>query len=339
LPLAILAFSMIGAGVGAAGTSLLALLATRVAPERRAAAASITWIMMIAGIVVTAGVAGALIDPFSLPRLARVVSAIAVSAFVIATLGVWGVEGRHIPLKTGPVQTAADKVDRAGFAVALRAMMADADARRFTVFVFLSMFAYAMQELILEPFAGLLFGFTPGQSTQLGGIQHAGVLGGMILVGVGGSARRNIGGRTQTVAGMRRWIVGGCAGSALMLVGLILAARTGPGWPLAANIALLGLANGVFAVAAIGAMMGLAGADGGHREGIRMGVWGAAQAMAFALGGLMGAIGLDLGRALIGSTATTFMSVFAGQALLFVIAASLALRSSVRYAQPVPSPA
>ncbi|PTS90847.1 MFS transporter, partial [Sphingomonas sp. HMWF008] len=48
---AVLAFSMIGAGVGAAGTSLLALLATRVAPERRAAAASITWIMMIAGIV------------------------------------------------------------------------------------------------------------------------------------------------------------------------------------------------------------------------------------------------------------------------------------------------
>ena len=70
--LAISAFSMIGAGVGAAGTSLLALLATRVAPERRAAAASVTWIMMVAGIVVTAGVAGALVDPFSLPRLALV---------------------------------------------------------------------------------------------------------------------------------------------------------------------------------------------------------------------------------------------------------------------------
>ena len=63
--LAILSFAMIGAGVGAAGTSLLALLAARVAPARRAAAASSTWIMMIAGIVVTAGVAGKLIDPFS----------------------------------------------------------------------------------------------------------------------------------------------------------------------------------------------------------------------------------------------------------------------------------
>lgn len=329
LPLAILAYALIGAGVGAAGTSLLALLATRVAPERRAAAASITWIMMIVGIVLTAGVAGALLDPFSLPRLSRVVITIAGSAFLIAMLGAWGIEGRTVL-----AQVAAQSPDRPRFADALRQMMTDRDARRFTAFVFLSMSAYSMQELILEPFAGLLFGFTPGQSTQLGGIQHAGVLGGMILVGVGGSV---IGKRTPEA--MRLWIVGGCAGSALMLVGLILAARVGPGWPLAANIALLGLANGVFAVAAIGAMMGLAGADGGNREGIRMGVWGAAQAIAFAVGGLIGAVGLDLGRALIGSTSRTFMIVFAAQALLFLAAASLALRSAGQSPQPVPSPA
>jgi BCD family chlorophyll transporter-like MFS transporter len=334
LPLAITAFSMIGAGVGAAGTSLLALLATRVAPERRAAAASITWIMMIMGIVLTAGVAGALIDPFSLPRLARVVIGIAAGAFVMAMLGVWGVEGR-----SAPVQVTAKSTSRPPFGVALRQMMADDEARRFTVFVFLSMSAYSMQELILEPFAGLLFGYTPGQSTQLGGIQHAGVLGGMILVGIGGSARQKIGGARRTVEGMRLWIVGGCAGSALMLVGLILAAQAGRGWPLAANIAALGLANGVFAVAAIGAMMGLAGADGGNREGIRMGVWGAAQAIAFALGGLMGAVGLDLGRALIGSTPRTFMIVFAVQALLFLVAATLALRGTAQRAAPVPAPA
>ena len=334
LPLAIVAFSMIGAGVGAAGTSLLALLATRVAPERRAAAASITWIMMIMGIVVTAGIAGALIDPFSLPRLARVVAGIAGCAFVIAMLGVWGVEGR-----SAPALVSAPSADRPSFAIALRQMMADEDARRFTVFVFLSMFAYSMQELILEPFAGLLFAYSPGQSTHLGGIQHAGVLGGMILVGVGGSAANKIGGSRRSAESLQVWIVGGCAGSALMLIGLIAAAHIGPGWPLAANIAALGLANGVFAVAAIGAMMGLAGADGGNREGIRMGVWGAAQAIAFALGGLMGAVGLDLGRAVIGSTSKTFMIVFAAQALLFLVAASLALRKPAPREQAVPSPA
>ncbi|NIJ08425.1 BCD family chlorophyll transporter-like MFS transporter [Sphingomonas vulcanisoli] len=331
--LSILAFSMIGAGVGAAGTSLLALLATQVAPERRAAAASITWIMMVAGIVVTAGIAGALIDPFSLPRLAMVAGGVAGGAFLVAVLAVWGVEQRSTA-----EAIVADAVPGPSFGVALREILEDDEARRFTIFVFLSMLAYSMQDLILEPFAGLLFGFTPGQSTQLSGVQHGGVLAGMILIGVGGSA---FGGRSA--AGMRRWIVGGCIGSALALAGLSLAARVGPTWPLSANIAALGFANGVFAVAAIGAMMGLAGAGGGAgeggREGIRMGVWGAAQAIAFGLGGLIGAVGVDVGRALIGSTPETFTIVFGSEALLFLVAASLALRGSSPSRRPVLAPA
>jgi BCD family chlorophyll transporter-like MFS transporter len=270
--------------------------------------------MMVAGIVVTAGVAGKLIDPFSLQRLAFVAGGVAGGAFLVAALAVWGVEGRA----TAPVVESAAAPN---FKAALHDMMADDEARRFTLFVFLSMLAYSMQDLILEPFAGLLFGLTPGQSTQLSGVQHSGVLVGMILVGVGGNT---FGGRTPT--GMRRWIIGGCIGSALALGGLAIAARVGPGWPLAANIGALGFANGVFAVAAIGAMMGLAGKGDGGREGIRMGVWGAAQAIAFGLGGLIGAVGVDLGRALIGSTPATFTVVFSIEAALFLVAATLATR-------------
>lgn len=315
-PVAILAFSMIGGGVGAAGTSLLALLATRVAPDRRAAAASITWIMMIAGIVVTAGIAGRLIDPYSLERLTTVAGGVAAGAFVVALLAIWGIEER------GPsIVTEAPTLPVPTFADSMREMMADPEALRFTIFVFLSMLAYSMQDLILEPFAGLLFGFTPGQSTSLSAVQHGGVLMGMILVGIGGGAFGK-----RTPAGMRYWIVAGCIGSALALAGLAMAARAGPGWPLSANIAALGFANGMFAVAAIGAMMGLAGADGGGREGIRMGVWGAAQAIAFGLGGLIGAVGVDVGRALIGSLTETFAAVFSLEALLFLLAAALALR-------------
>ena len=53
--LAIVSFTMIGFGVGMSGTALLALLASRVSPERKPAAAAISWTMMIAGIVVSAG--------------------------------------------------------------------------------------------------------------------------------------------------------------------------------------------------------------------------------------------------------------------------------------------
>ncbi|MEM9057099.1 MAG: PucC family protein, partial [Pseudomonadota bacterium] len=44
---ATVAFLLIGMGVGASGTSLLVLLAATVSPARRAAAATITWVMMI----------------------------------------------------------------------------------------------------------------------------------------------------------------------------------------------------------------------------------------------------------------------------------------------------
>ena len=308
LALAVLAFSIIGGGVGAAGTSLLALLAARAAPERRAAAAAITWTMMIAGIAVTAGVAGGLLDPFSPERLRAVACGVALGAFLLAIVGVYGIErgAAHAPAATSAQPSFADAVRRA---------LADPAARRFTLFVFSSMLAYSMQDLILEPFSGLMFGLTPGASTQVSGAQHGGVLAGMILAGVGGSAFRGL--------PPRGWIVGGCLGSAVALAGLAGAAVFAPHWPLVANIVALGFANGIFAVAAVGAMIGLAGADGGAREGLRLGVWGAAQAIAFGLGGLLGAVAVDAGRTLLGSTREAFAIVFAAEAGLFLVAARL----------------
>ena len=310
--LAIVAFSLIGAGVGAAGTSLLALLASEVAPERRPAAAAITWIMMIAGIVVTAGIAGKLIDPFSPERLIEVVAGVALAALLVSFVAVWGVERARI----APLHSEKP----APFLTVLAEIWADDRARRFTVFVFVSMLAYSAQDLILEPFAGLRFGLTPGQSTSLSGIQHGGVLAGMVLVGTLGNAFAR--GKTW----LRGWIVAGCLGSAAALAGLALAARFGPGWPLTANVAALGFCNGMFAVAAIGSMMGLAGADGPGREGVRMGVWGAAQAIGFALGGFAGAAGVDTLRALTGDMPQSFALVFAAEAALFVFATVMALR-------------
>jgi BCD family chlorophyll transporter-like MFS transporter len=271
-----------------------------------------TWIMMIAGIAGTAGIAGQLIEPFSPERLTAVVAGIALTAVIVSLLAVWGVE-RPRP---APVHGETGQ----NFGAAVAEIWADPHARRFTVFVFLSMLAYSAQDLILEPFAGLRFGLTPGQSTSLSGIQHGGVLAGMLLVGLGGNAF------SKDAGWMRGWTVGGCIGSAVALAGLACAARFGGDWPLRANVAALGFANGIFAVAAIGSMMSLAGADGPGREGVRMGVWGAAQAVAFGMGGFLGAAGVDALRALTGDAPESFAAVFGMEAALFVAAAMMAMR-------------
>jgi MFS transporter, BCD family, chlorophyll transporter len=232
LVMLVVAYSMIGFGVGAAGTSLLALLASRVAPERRPAAASVAWIMMVVGIIVTAGIAGTLLDPFSTQRLALVAGGVALCSFLLTLLALWGVE------KDDLISRDDDSRPPADFKAAMREVWADPAARRLTIFIFVSMMAYSAQDLILEPFSGIVFGYTPGQSTKLSSLQHMGVLVGMILVGFVGNAFKG------SSIGMRPWIFGGCLGSATALVMMAAAAVVGPGWPIAPTVFVLGFANG-----------------------------------------------------------------------------------------------
>jgi BCD family chlorophyll transporter-like MFS transporter len=126
---------------------------------------------------------------------------------------------------------------------------------------------------------------------------------------------------------LRAWTVGGCLVSALALVGLVLAA-TGlwPEWPIRANVFAMGVANGAFSIAAIGSMMALAGHGRAAREGTRMGLWGAAQAVGFAVGGVAGTAASDLARWALDSQVAAYGLVFAVEAVLFVAAALLALR-------------
>ncbi|MFN3972690.1 MAG: BCD family MFS transporter [Gemmobacter sp.] len=321
LALSVLAYALIGVGVGASGTSLLALLATATHPRRRAAAATITWLMMIFGIAVTATVAGGFLDPYTPLRLIEVVAVICAGAVVLTTLAVAGIErgvtraapeARPVPLRQGLVE-----------------IWAEPRARDFTIFVFLSMTAYFMQELILEPYAGLVWGFTPGQTTQLSGAQNGGVFMGMLLVGI---AATGLG-----LGSLRAWVAAGCLGSAAAL-GVIAMLGQGALPGLVPAVVALGVFNGMFAVAAIGSMMALAGEGRGAREGTRMGLWGAGQAIAAGFGGLSGAVAVDLLRHLV-TDGTAFGLVFVAEAGLFLAAAALALRilASPREAAPVPA--
>ena len=305
---AIVSFTLIGAGVGAAGTSLLVLLASQVEEARRPAAATIVWIMMIAGFIVTAATAGHFLDPFSTERLMVVAACICAGAFLLTLIAVRGLESDRVTVKK-----VADKVP---FREAIAQVWDDRTARRFAIFIFVSMLAYSAQDLILEPFAGLVFGLTPGQSTSLSGVQNSGVLLGMVLVGVASTL-------APRLMSLRNWTVLGCLGSALALVGLVAAAQVGPGWPLKPSVFALGFCNGVFAVAAIGSMFNMAN-DGTSREGVRMGLFGASQAIAFGIGGFAGTVLADVSRLVLGSPVMAYATVFAVEACFFIAAALLA---------------
>ena len=318
MALSVFAYALIGLGVGASGTSLLALLATTTVPHRRAAAATITWLMMIFGIAMTAGVVGAMLDPYTPALLLRIVGAVVLIAIALTTLAVWRIEEKLIAVR---------EPDPTPFMDGLKEVWQERKARNFTLFVFLSMTAYFMQELILEPYAGLVFDFTPGQSTSLSGAQNGGVFIGMLTVGIMATGFK--------IGALRNWVIAGCLGSAATLGVIAMLGPMGPGAPLMPATVALGFFNGMFAVAAIGSMMALAGEGREQREGTRMGLWGAAQAIAAGFGGLTGAAMVDLLRIPF-TDAQAFGTVFIFEAGLFIAATWMAAKIMER---PMPTAA
>lgn len=326
--LASIASMVLGAGVSAAGTPLLALMSERARPTQRAGAAAITWILMIVGIIITAATSGALLDPFSFERLIQIAAGIGGASVVLALLAVAGMEKRSVVAagatntNVSPTVSAAAAPSRAAapanFRDSLRIVLAEPAARTFAVFVFLAMLAYSAQDLILEPFAGVAFGMSAGESTSLSGLHHGGVLIGMVLAAL----------LATRTGQLRHWAAAGCLASAVTYIGLVASPSIGSLTFLRLVVGALGLANGVFAIGAIGSMMALTGDRHDGRAGLRLGVFGAAQALAYATGTMAGAAGVDIARALLDSPVRGYLAVFVVESVLFAASAWLALRSA-----------
>jgi BCD family chlorophyll transporter-like MFS transporter len=320
IALASLASIALGAGVSASGTPLLALMSERTASSQRAGAAAITWILMIVGIIITAATSGALLDPFSFTRLTAIAGGVGVAGVVIAVVATYGIERRMAPTPSrAPSATVAPvRAQHGSFVASLRSVLSEPAARAFAGFVFLAMLAYSAQDLILEPFAGIAFGMSPGESTRLSGTHHGGVLVGMVFAALAAT-------RTGQ---LRHWAAAGCFASAITYVALTLTPAIGDVRVFRAVVPLLGFANGVFAIGAIGSMMALTGDRSDGRAGLRLGVFGAAQAVAYAVGTMSGAAGVDIARTVLNSPVRGYLSVFGVEAALFAVAAVFALRSA-----------
>jgi BCD family chlorophyll transporter-like MFS transporter len=326
IALATVAFLMIGIGVSSSGTALLVLLAKRVEPKKKAAAATCVWLMMIFGFAFTASVSGKFLTPFSFERLFIISSTVSVIAVVVTFLAIWGMES---PIeKTQQSSSNADEAEsvsspmKVSFREAFAEVWQESRVRSFTWFVFVSMLAYSSQDLILEPFAAVAFGFSPAETTTLSGLQNGGVLIGMLFLAFITSKAKS-----QTLTSLSTWTIGGCLASALAMLGLVLSGPIDNVIFFQASVFLLGIFNGAFSIAAIGSMMQFASVGSAQREGVRMGIWGASQAMAFGLGGIIGTGLSDIARIVLGNPASAYAFVFFLEGVLFVVAAYLSFQT------------
>ena len=326
--LALFSYTLIGFGVGAAGTPLLALLASYSSKSQKGLAASITFLMMILGLAITGITAGIILDPYSHQKLIKITASLAIITNILSFLSLKNLE-KSLRNNADARTPNAINFD-VPFLEGIKKVWMEREARLFTIFIFISMGAFSMQDPILEPFAGEVFGFAVGESTKLDGFHKIGTLIGIILIILCLSKFRIGFGSLSIVKNERLgsekfWLITGCLFSALSLIIISVLGLTyrDPGI-LNSVVFLFGISNGVFTAGILGTMLHLAsrGSDG-NNTGTRMGIWGAAQAYATMIAVFFSTVLVDILGLMMNSLPSVYGIVFLTAASFFIAAAFL----------------
>ena len=326
--LALFSYSLIGFGVGAAGTPLLALLATYSSKSQKGFAASITFLMMILGLAITGITVGVILDPYSHQKLIKITSSLAIITNIISFLSLRNLE-RSLQNSSNSL-TANTINSNVPILEGIKKVWMERDARLFTIFIFISMGAFSMQDPILEPFAGEVFGFTVGESTKLDGFHKIGTLIGIISIvlclskfkiGIGSLSII----KDERLGSERLWLITGCLFSALSLFIISLLAITFAGSSaLNSVVFFFGISNGIFTAGVLGTMLHLASrGSGDNKEGTRMGIWGAAQAYATMIAVFFSTVLVDILGLIMTSLPSVYGIVFLTAACFFIASAYL----------------
>ncbi|MFW2350886.1 BCD family MFS transporter [Qipengyuania sp.] len=266
-----LAFLLAGAGLHTTQTAGLAL-ATDIAPEdKRPRAVALLYVMLLAGMMLSALVVGSLLLEFSPTRLVQVIQGAAVLTLALNVTALWKQEARSAAV-------VAQDTPRPPFAEVWQHFTAERQTRRLLVAIGLGAAAFAMQDALLEPYGGEILGLSVGATTGLTAAWAFGTLTGFALT----VRKLDRGTDPMRIAGS-----GVATGIAAFLL-VIFAAPFGSPTLLAIGAATIGFGGGLFSVGTLLAAMALAQ---GGTSGIALGAWGAVQAscagLAIALGGIM----------------------------------------------------
>ncbi len=326
--LALFSYTLIGFGVGAAGTPLLALLASYSSKSQKGFAASITFLMMILGLAITGITAGIILDPYSHQKLIKISASLAIITNILSFLSLKNLE--KLLRNNADARTPNAINYNEPFLQGIKKVWMEREARLFTIFIFISMGAFSMQDPILEPFAGEVFGFAVGESTKLDGFHKIGTLIGIILIILCLSKFRIGFGslsffKNERLGSEKFWLITGCLFSALSLIIISVLGLTyrDPGI-LNSVVFLFGISNGVFTAGILGTMLHLASrGSGDNNTGTRMGIWGAAQAYATMIAVFVSTVLVDILGLMINSLPSVYGIVFLTAASFFIAAAFL----------------
>ncbi len=308
------AFIAYGVGKNLASNTFEALLADKFTGEQRPRAVTFFKVAMFLGIMAGAVLLGRLLVPFYIARLSVIVLSVAALFLFLAAFAVLRQEPRRHSLKAESAEARSIP-----FSETFKELIwADPQIRRFFIFVMLIVIGTLGQDVLLEPYAGLVLGMSVGETTSL-----TALWGGGTLVSMG-------------LAGM--WLVKRFGYKRVVWVGLLLGVLTFMGLILSGLLELPGLFLGLVFVLGISTGLSASGMltaviefTTAARAGLLMGLWGVAHNLGQALGSLLSGGLVDMMRALGGSVFSAYALVFALEAGLLLVA--LGMLKGIDFAQ------
>lgn len=298
---AVVAFLLTGFGLHTTQTAGLAL-ATDIAPqENRGRVVALLYVMLLVGMAVSALVFGWLLSDFSQRRLIQVIQGAAVVTMIFNIIALWHQEKRN-PQATHP---SLPKMD---FKSSWQMFRRSGKSGRLLLATGLGAAAFAMQDILLEPYGGEILGLSVGSTTFLTAILAFGTLGGFAF------AARSLsrGGDTIKLAAFGA-LIGLVAFPAVIFADTLVSATL-----FRIGVFLIGLGGGLFSVGTLTAAMSLTDfkpkpeiknscensddkiSEQSSITGMALGAWGAVQATAMGLAVSLGGIVRDIMNALAG---------------------------------------
>ncbi|MDF1500855.1 MAG: BCD family MFS transporter [Anaerolineales bacterium] len=286
-------FLLEGISTYIAGTAYLSLITDLTDKSERGQVTGWVWTLLMVGIIFTGILSGFALEPFSIERVVTLFTVAAVIILVFSITALVSQESRTTVLEAAPGENLS-----AAFATILR----NRQARWFGAFLFLSMFSYFMQDVLLEPFGGEVFSLSPAATTRFNAYMGTGVVAAMLLGGMRLIPSR---GKSWTTSlGILLMVIsfGSLALSSIMTFPLLLPVL----------ILALGLGAGFFTVGGVSLMMDMTST---HHTGLFVGAWTLIQAFARGPTAIVGgalftgvvSLGLSAGQA--------YASVFALEAV------------------------
>jgi len=284
-------FALYGLAISLASTPYLALVIDRTSEAERPRAVGIIWCMLTVGIVIGAVAISLSLrsldgvdDPSRLePALRAFMAKVAAAVLLLTVVATWGMEA---PASCAlPQSSGQSREDAVSLAQAWRLITSSRQVLVFFSFLILFTLGLFLQDPILEGYGGQVFGLSIADRTQLNAFWGVGTLLGLLAAGFW------IVPRLGKLATARL----GCQMIVTTLTLLLASGLTGSPPLLRLVMLLFGLAAGIGTNSALCLMLDLTLPQ---VAGTFVGVWGLAQAMARALGKLVGGGLLDLGRRL-----------------------------------------